>query len=461
MRKVMKFGGTSVKDAERMLRVVDLALKERADGHEVVVVSSAVTGVTNALIQMVTPPPQEGEVDGHIQMLEDIHFAIARDLFGEGSQDYRVATEALRHHLGRLRKVVQGIVYTEELTPRTRDLVLSFGERLSCTLLHYAFGSKGGRSVLLETDQIGLMTDGKFGQATPLLPQVEKNFERTVVPHLEAGRIPVITGYFGQDAQLHAVTFGRGGSDFAAAIVAYALDADACEIWTDVDGFMTCDPRLIPEAELIAETSYEAAAELAYFGAKVLHARSIEPVEVKGIPIHIKNTFRPDAPGTWILEKAKDSGRVISAIAYKDRLTSLRLYGPGLSFAPETFARIVETIAALDIPLYAISTSASNVVLLVDLDEAKRAEEALESMRADVVDRLYRTDNLALICCVGENMSQTPGIAARVFGVIGKEGINLEMISEGGSPVTVNFAVRQESLASAVRVLHGEFFGSP
>ena len=462
VRKVMKFGGTSVKDAERMRRVVDLALKERADGHEVALVASAVTGVTNALVRMVTPPPQEGQVDGHIQALEGVHLTIARDLFGpEGEAHRAAAEEAVLRHLSRLRKVVQGIVYTEELTPRTRDLVLSFGERMSCTLLHHAFEARGGNSVLLESDQIGLMTDGKFGLATPLLPQVEKNFRRTVVPHLESGRLTVITGFFGQDAELHAVTFGRGGSDYAAAIVAYGVDADACEIWTDVDGFMTCDPRLIPEAELIAETSYEAAAELAYFGAKVLHARTVEPVELKGIPIHIKNTYRPEAPGTWIVEEAKETGRVMSAIAYKDRLASLRLYGPGLSFAPETFARIVQTIAALDIPLYAISTSASNVVLLVDSDEAQRAEASLESMRADAIDRLYRSDNLALICCVGERMAKTPGLAARVFGVIGREGVNLEMISEGGSPVAVNFAVRQDSLAAAVRVLHREFFGPP
>jgi aspartate kinase len=305
------------------------------------------------------------------------------------------------------------------------------------------------------------MTDGKFGQASPLLPQVEKNFQRSVVPHLKEGRVAIITGFFGQDTQLHAVTFGRGGSDYAAAIVAYAVDAEACEIWTDVDGFMTCDPQLIPEAELIEETSYEAAAELAYFGAKVLHARAIEPVELKGIPIHIKNTLRPEAPGTWIVEEAQETGRVVSAIAYKDRLASLRLYGPGLSFAPETFARIVQTIAALDISLYAISTSASNVFLLVDIDEVERAEAALESMRADVIDRLYRSDNLALICCVGEDMAKTPGIAARIFGVIGREGINLELISEGGSPVAVNFAVRQDGLAKAVRVLHKEFFGPP
>ncbi len=457
----MKFGGTSVRDADRMRRVADLVMKERSDGHEVALVVSAVTGVTNGLVEMVSPPPQEREVDGHIKGIEEVHLAIARDLFGADGAAYATAEEALGRHLSRLRKVVQGIVFTEELTPRTRDLVLSFGERLSCTLLHHAFRAQGGSSVLLESDQIGLMTDGKFGQASPLLPQVEKNFQRSVVPHLKEGRVAIITGFFGQDTQLHAVTFGRGGSDYAAAIVAYAVDAEACEIWTDVDGFMTCDPQLIPEAELIEETSYEAAAELAYFGAKVLHARAIEPVELKGIPIHIKNTLRPEAPGTWIVEEAQETGRVVSAIAYKDRLASLRLYGPGLSFAPETFARIVQTIAALDISLYAISTSASNVFLLVDIDEVERAEAALESMRADVIDRLYRSDNLALICCVGEDMAKTPGIAARVFGVIGREGINLELISEGGSPVAVNFAVRQDALAKAVRVLHKEFFGPP
>jgi len=407
---------------------------------------------------MLTPPPQESEVDGHIDRLEQLHFAIARDLFPDGARRAEAERE-LERHLTRLRKVLQGIVFTEELTPRTRDLVLSFGERLSCTLLHQEFMARGAQAVLLESDQIGMLTDGKFGQASPLLPQIEKNFQKTVVPHLVEGRVPVITGYFGHDNQLRTTTFGRGGSDYAAAIVAYAVNADVCEIWTDVDGFMSCDPRVIPEATVIAETSYEAAAELAYFGAKVLHARTVEPLEQKSIPILIKNTYNPSAPGTWIVEQSKETGRAMTAIAYKDKLASIRLYGPGLSFAPEVFARIIETIAQIGISLYAISTSASNCVLLVDAGEVERAAKSLEAMKADVVDRIYKTDGLALICCVGERMAQTPGIAAQVFGAIGRERVNIEMISEGGSPVAVNFAVKETQLEAAVRVLHKEFFG--
>jgi aspartate kinase len=357
--------------------------------------------------------------------------------------------------------VLQGIVFTEELTPRTRDLVLSFGERLSCTLLHHAFLAAGEPAVLLESDTIGMITDGKFGQATPVLPLIEKNFQTTVVPHLAEGRIPVITGYFGCDTQLRTTTFGRGGSDYAGAIVAYAVDADVCEIWTDVDGFMTCDPRLIKQAELIHQTSYEAAAELAYFGAKVLHARTVEPLEQKSIPIHIKNTYNPSAEGTWILEEARETGKVFTAIAYRDKLSSIRLYGPGLSFAPEVAANTVATVSSLEINLYAICSSASNLAILVDGAEAGRAEQALEEMKAETVDHVFRTDNLALICCVGDRMASTPGIAARVFGALGREGINIEMISEGSSPVAVNFAVKEEALARAVRVLHQEFFATP
>lgn len=460
MRKVMKFGGTSVKDAERMRTVVDLVMKERTDGHEVICVASAVTGVTNDLVRMVSPLPKEGEVDAHIARHEEVHLAIARELFPDAAR-LSEAEADVRRHLARLRKVVQGIVFTEELTPRTRDLVLSFGERLSCTLLHHAFRARGHPVVFLESDTIGMVTDGKFGQATPLLAQIEKNFQKTVVPELLEGRTALITGYFGQDGQMHAVTFGRGGSDFAAAIIAYAVDAQVCEIWTDVDGFMTSDPRLIPQAELIAQTGYEAAAELAYFGAKVLHARTVEPVERKGIPIHIKNTYDPACEGTWIVEEAKETGKVLTAIAYKGGLSSLRLYGPGLSFAPELAARIIQTIAALEINLYAISTSASNFAVLVDSSEAERAERALEAMKADVIYSVFRSDSLALICCVGERLAKTPGVAARVFGAVGREGINIELISEGSSPVAVNFAVREEALPRAVRVLHDEFFGGP
>jgi aspartate kinase len=306
-----------------------------------------------------------------------------------------------------------------------------------------------------------MLTDGKFGQGSPVLPAIEKNFQASVVPLLTQGQLPIITGYFGHDSQLRTVTFGRGGSDFAAAIIAYGIDADVCEIWTDVDGFMTCDPRFIKEAELIRQTSYEAAAELAYFGAKVLHARTVEPAEQKGIPIHIRNTYNPSAEGTWILEEARETGKAFTAIAYKDKLSSVRLYGPGLSFAPQAAARILATIAALEINLYAVSSSASNFSVLVDGSEAERATRALEAMKEEVIDHIYRTDNLALICCVGDRMAATPGNAARVFGAIGRVGVNVEMISEGSSPVAVNFAVKEDALPMAVRVLHKEFFGTP
>lgn len=458
MRKVMKFGGTSVKDAQMMRRVVELVSKERADGHEVVCVASAVTGVTNALVKMVSPPPKEKDVDGHVDKLEALHHQIAGELFA-APERRKAALGEVDRHLARLRRILQGVAYTEELTPRTRDLVLSFGERLSCTLLAQAFFEKGTPAVLLESDTIGMVTDGRFGQASPILHRIAENFQTSVVPHLKEGRVAVITGYFGSDLQLRTTTFGRGGSDYAAAIVAFAIDADVCEIWTDVDGFMSCDPRLIPEAQLIQQTSYEAAAELAYFGAKVLHARTVEPVEEVGIPIHIKNTFNPAAEGTWILEEARETGKVFTAIAYKDKLSSVRIYGPGLSFAPEVAARILEAIAALDVNLYAVSTSASNFAVLVDEAEAERVERALDTLKGGVAENVFRRDDLALICCVGERMSSTPGIAARVFGAIGREGINIEMISEGSSPVAVNFAVPGQALQRAVRVLHKEFFG--
>ncbi len=458
MRKVMKFGGTSVKDAAMMHRVVELVAKEREDGHEVVCVASAVTGVTNALVKAVSPPPGEQEVDGHVEALQRQHHTIARELLPEGV-GREAAVADLDRHLSRLRKVLQGAAYTEELTPRARDLALSFGERLSCTLLYHGFLARGTPAVLLESDAIGMVTDGRFGQASPILSKISQNFQTSVIPHLREGRVAVITGYFGADEQLRTTTFGRGGSDYAAAIVAYGVDADVCEIWTDVDGFMTCDPRLIREAELIRQTSYEAAAELAYFGAKVLHARTVEPVEEVGIPIRIKNTYNPSAEGTWILEEARETGKVFTAIAYKDKLSSLRLYGPGLSFAPEVAVKVLDAVAALDINLYSLSTSASNLALLVDQSEAERVQRSLEALKGGVVEQVFRTDDLALICCVGDRMASTPGIAARVFGAIGREGINIEMISEGSSPVAVNFAVRGASLALAVRVLHREFFG--
>jgi aspartate kinase len=450
---VLKFGGTSVKDAKMFHRAASIVAGYTG---ERVVVLSAMTGVTNELVSITNGRLGEREVEGCLKKLRARHITVV-DSISEPSIREEVG-QALDAKFEKLVRLCRGVAMLGDITPRVRDQVHSYGERLSVILLAGVLRDKGVDALVLESDSVGMLTDGVFGSASPLLDEIEKAFSGSILPKLKKGIVPVVTGFFGADPQGNATTFGRGGSDFSAAIVAHALDADACEIWTDVDGFMTADPRFVPDAKVIASMNYNESAELAYFGAKVLHPRTVEPARKKKIPILVKNTFRPDAQGTkiWDGGNGDQEKKLVRSVASKGGLAVVKIFSPEMAYQPEFVSKVLGALGRRGINAYAISTSLATFSILTDASSIAPCHETLDSLENVPIEKVVVQDGISLICVVGERMSEH-GVAAKIFTTVASTGTSLIMISEGASDVALNFAIAQEREGEVVRTLHREY----
>jgi len=310
----------------------------------------------------------------------------------------------------KLERLLVGISYTEEISLPVKAHILSYGERLAVLLLSYLIKEKGKRSLPMEADNIGMVTDQSFENATALLPEVNWNLVKNVAPFVNDGIIPIITGYFGQSKEGKITTFGRNGSDYSAAVVANALDAKVLEIWKDVNGFMSTDPKIVKEAKNIDRLSYYEAAELSYFGAKILYPRTVEPLIAKGIPLHIKNLCDPGLRGTLIQNGSKELKNIVKSITYNRNISVLKIYGPGVGYKP------------------------------------------------GIIERISRVEEVALVSVVGKGLLKRHGVAAKVFSAVARENINVEMISSGASEVASYFIVLEKDLEQTIRAVHKEFF---
>jgi aspartate kinase len=279
-----------------------------------------------------------------------------------------------------------------------------------------------------------------------------------VRPLLSKGVIPVITGFYGiKDGA--PLTFGRGGSDYSAAVVANALDADMLEIWTDVDGFMTADPRIIKDAIKIEEMTFGEAAELAYFGAKVLHPRTIEPVRIKHIPLKVRNSFRPEEPGTLIHSLRKKGKGLLKSVATKNDLAIVTVSSAEIAYRPELVAMIIGKIAEENIIIYSISTSLSTIAMLISNDEVSSIIRRLNEFSGGIIERIDVKNNVSLVCCVGDDLLSKCGVTGDIFTAVKEAGVNVEMISEGASEVSLNFVVPMGMVMDVVAALHSRYIG--
>jgi aspartate kinase len=313
----------------------------------------------------------------------------------------------------------------------------------------------------VDADEVGMLTDGVFGNASPLMPAIEHNFQRTLVQsYLKQGVTPVLTGFFGCDAQGHVTTFGRGGSDYAASIVAAALKAERLEVWKDVDGFLTADPRIIKEAIVIDEMTYDEAAELAYVGAKVLHPRTVEPLRDLRIPLVVRNTSRPEQPGTFITALASQSRRTLRSAATKDGLAILKIYGPGMAYTPGVGEKVFTALGRAKVNVYNMAASQASFALLVGEEDLDRGLKALEALRDAVIQSVEGIPEMSLVCVVGRGIGSTHGTAGKIFTAVGHAGVNIEMISVGASDIALNFVVKRKDRDACVRAIHGEFLFS-
>jgi len=465
---VMKFGGTSVEDAAAILRTAGIVAGRVAKGLQPVVVVSAMAKVTDLLLSAAATAAR-GDRASALAITERLRIRhqdtatqlaagkkLHDDPLAAAQPDSALsATHAwMDTEFDGLDEILRGLAVVGELTPRISDMIVSYGERLSSRMITEAFARCGVNAAHVDARQC-ILTDAQYGKAIPLDALIEQRLKQHVTPHLSEGRVPVMGGFIGSTEQGVTTTLGRGGSDFTAALVGGGIDAGAIEIWTDVNGIMTADPRVCPDALRVKTISFEEAAELAYFGAKVLHPATILPAVKKNIPVFVLNSRNPENSGTRITALAPHCRSPFKSIAAKKRLTIMDVVASRMLLSHGYLRAIFEVFDRHKCPVDMVSTSEVSVSLSVDSNDKLPAIAADLSKLADV----KYEGRKALICMVGENIRGQSGIAARVFEAV--RHVNLRMISQGASEINMSFMVEEDDADEAVRSLHAEFFRDP
>ncbi|MGA6980715.1 MAG: lysine-sensitive aspartokinase 3 [Candidatus Sulfotelmatobacter sp.] len=446
---VMKFGGTSVEHAKAIQRVASI-VKGRIEQRPVVVVS-AMARVTDTLLSMARAAGA-GERKSALKLcrsLQERHYETASELLGTALfTDFH---SELGAEFESLDELLRGISAVGEITPRTTDNVASFGEILSSKIVAAAFSALGLKSVHVDAREV-MVTDSTYMQAVPQLDETLERLEEVVRPLLDSGQIPVMGGFVGANKAGITTTIGRGGSDFSAAIVGAALGAERIEIWTDVDGILTTDPRICPEARRIKVISFDEAAELAYFGAKVLHPATVLPAIHKNIPVYVLNSLNPTCEGTKITTRAPQVKNIFKAIAAKKRITIVNVAAPRMLLAHGFLRSIFEAFDRHKVAVDVVSTSEVSVSLTVD---SNQAIPALAADLAKIADVKYE-GRKAIVCLVGESLREKPGVAALVFGELADK--KIRMISQGASEINLTFVIEEDEVPEVIRRLHKTFF---
>jgi aspartate kinase len=461
--RVMKFGGTSVGDADCIRRAAMIA-KSAAEEGRVVVVVSAMSGVTNRLIEAANRAKagQRDFLAGLIAELRRQHLT-ALDALTSDPKRRGDTAQALNAVLDELERLLQGTALLSELTPRALDTISGIGERLSTPLLAAAICELGLRAEpVLATEAI--VTDNHHGRAEPLMAQTRERAGKRLRPLLEQGIVPVVTGFIGATAEGVPTTLGRGGSDYSATILGAALGAQETIIWTDVDGVKTADPRLVPEARTIPEISYHEAAELAYFGAKVLHPNTLRPVTAAGVPVLIRNSFAPEKPGTRITARGVSNGGGVKALTAMRDVSMITVGGPGIVGLTDVLARSFAATAAQRVNVLFVSQSSSqnDICFVIPTADQARTVQALRrafapELAEQTVEHVSVDSNVAVIAVVGENMQGIPGIAGRTFSTLGRDGVNIIAIAQGSSEYNISLVVEISAMQRCLAALHKEF----
>jgi bifunctional aspartokinase / homoserine dehydrogenase 1 len=460
---VMKFGGTSVGNADCIRRVAAIVQSAIAQARVVVVVS-AMSGVTNQLIDA-AHRAEAGEKDflpALIEGLREKHDIALEALVSDPQNRARIAG-LIAEVLDELGRLLQGTALLCELTPRVLDAISGGGERLSAPLVAGALCEAGLRSVVVPATDV-IVTDAHHGRAEPLMAETRAHAEVQLRHLIDDGVVPVVTGFIGATADGVPTTLGRGGSDYSATILGAALGAQETVIWTDVDGVKTADPRLVPEARTIAQISYHEAAELAYFGAKVLHPNTLRPVSAAGVPVWIRNSFMPERPGTRITARGMSNGGGVKALTAIRDVTLITVGGPGIVGLTDVLARSFGAMAAIraNVLLVSQSSSQNDICFVIPSADEKLAVEALRNAFApeiveQTVEHVSARPEVAIVAVVGENMRGIPGVAGRTFSALGRESVNMIAIAQGSSEYNISFVVEAAAMQRSLAVLHKEF----
>ncbi len=461
---VLKFGGTSVGNAKAFQQVAKIVVRARQQDSQIVVVTSAMSGVTDVLINAAFAAAS-GERRPYREARDELlarHQMVAGQLISNGVE--RAALGRLfESRLNSFERLCRSVDVLGELTPRGLDVISGTGERLAAPLLAAVLRANSISAEWVDASEI-IITDENFGGADPQLEPTTRHAQRRLNPLLQGGVAPVVTGFVGATESGISTTLGRGGSDYSAAILGAALGADEVQIWTDVNGIMTADPRVVPDARTIPEISYIEAAELAFYGAKVLHPKTILPAVERGIGLRVLNTFQPDHSGTSIVKHPTPSDDVAKAISAIKGLTMITVEGRGMLGVPGIAARTFGAVARAEANVLMISQSSSEQSISFVIRESDRSAviaeletEMTQELAAQHIDQVKGQDGIVIVAVVGAAMKGTPGIASRIFGALGDAAINVIAIAQGSSECNISLVVAQGDADEAVRRIHDAF----
>lgn len=460
---VMKFGGTSVGNAAAFLQVEEIISQQARDWDQVVAVVSAMSGVTDELTRGVVSAVSGDAETYHAvcNMLRERHTDVVNRLVRKADTRERLIS-AIDAQIDEYSSLCSSVHVLGEFTPRVMDSVVARGERLSARILAALLHQEGTRSEAVEATDL-IVTDATFQNAVPIAQATRNRISARLVPLLAEGVLPVVAGFIAATQDGLTTTLGRGGSDYTAAIMGDALDADSVWIFTDVDGVMTADPRIVPDARVIPVISYTEVGELAYFGAKVLHPRTIRPVIERGIPLWVKNTFAPQTTGTRIVRNSTNTHGTVKAVTVINDLSMITVAGRGMIGVPGIAGRTFSAVARQGTSVLMISQSSSeqSICFVIPTTSAGAVvytleeEMASELARRDI-DRIWAIDDIVIVTAIGAGMRGTPGISARIFGALGQAGINVIAIAQGSSECSISLAVDAADAAAAVHQIHKE-----
>ncbi len=456
--KVLKFGGTSVASAKN-IKLVRKVVAQKAKKEQILVVVSAFSGVTNKLEAIVEEAINNpNKALKFISEIKTQHFEATHELLR--AKERKATNITLQVIFDETEKIVEGISIIGEMTPRIKDKILSIGERLSSLVIHQYFNQEF-KSQLLNPIEL-IKTNSNYGSATIKYGQTYENINNLKLSKKTVGVSP---GYIAGNEKNEITTLGRGGSDFSAAIYARGLMADELEIWTDVDGMMTADPRIVKSSKVINSLSYEDAMELSHFGAKVIYPPTIQPVLQKGIPIRIKNTFNPTAPGTLITSEVEQNGHTVQGLTSITNVVLVNLKGPGMVGIPSMSQRLFKSFAERSINIILITQASSEhtISIVISANEAVAAaasvrKEFSQEIEQGKIDPLEVEKDLAIVALVGSNMQHQVGVSGKMFSTLGANGVNIKAIAQGSSERNISTVIDQKNLRKALNALHEDFF---
>ena len=461
MKLVLKFGGTSlasVKDIQNVTNIVS----ELSNENEIVIVCSAVDGITDELIHISEQIKKVNKKEANrvLAKISQKHKQFTTHIVTD-SKIQKTLLDKMKSDLSELEELVHGLLLLGEVTPRSFDYLASFGEKLSINLVSFALQQLKKKSVPLSGKQAGIVTDSNFGESRPLMDTTKIRLSKTIQDLFDKNTIPVVGGFSGADQHGNTTTFGRGGSDYTATIIASCIDADEIWLMSDVDGLMTADPKLVNNAKLLKEVSYAEAVEMAQFGAKQIHPRTFEPLVSKKIPMRIRSTF--DLANTGTIVTASPSAATKKTVKCASAIRNIGLVdltGGVLFAAPGTAAKIFTLLADINVNVMMVSSnpSESSISIIVKKSDLDRAVNALEmSLLGKTVKKIVTTPNVSIIAVIGSGMSGTVGIASKVFSAVQKRNVNVIMIAQGSSELNLAFVVKDNDCKSVIQALHEEF----